>query len=175
MVESISPPSWGVLYWNQPCLSVCMSGFIQSIFSEPLNLLWPNLVWWCLIMGWSVMWNNADCFFKVKVTVRWQTLFKNENCNLSWGTSEWSWLYHYHCRELSCTLNAPSYAWTLKLGQQAVCGYACSNWLVGGRVCGHGELCHVDECGLHGTDWKADLHRAFCTLFPVQRRIVDIL
>ena len=56
---------------------------------------------------------------------------------------------------------------------RAVCGYACSNWLVGGSLCGHGELCHVDECGLHRTDWKADLHQAFCTLFPVQRSIVD--
>lgn len=44
--------------------------FCLRISSEPLYLLKPNLVWWCIAMTWSTM--HKDCFviFKVKVTVR---------------------------------------------------------------------------------------------------------
>ena len=47
-----------------------MSMNVQTIASEPLNLLLPNLVKWCIIMSWSVLWKDWFAVFKVKVTVK---------------------------------------------------------------------------------------------------------
>ena len=43
--------------------------FVQMIFSELLNLLLPNMVWWCIIMSQIVFQKNWFAVFKVKVTV----------------------------------------------------------------------------------------------------------
>ena len=42
--------------------------FIQMMFSESLNLLLPNLVWWCIIMSHIVFLRDRFTIFKVKVT-----------------------------------------------------------------------------------------------------------
>ena len=44
--------------------------FVQMIFSESLNLLLPNLVWWCIIMSQIVFKKDWFAVFKVKVTVK---------------------------------------------------------------------------------------------------------
>ena len=41
-------------------ISKCQWIFVQMIFSESLNLLLPNLVWWCIIMSQIVF--PKDCF-----------------------------------------------------------------------------------------------------------------
>ena len=43
--------------------SVCQWMFVQIIFSEPQNILLPNLVWWCSIMSQSVMWGKKIVFY----------------------------------------------------------------------------------------------------------------
>ena len=42
---------------------------VQMIFSDWLNLLRPNLVWWCIIMSQIVFQKDWFAVFKVKVTV----------------------------------------------------------------------------------------------------------
>ena len=44
--------------------------FIQMMFSESLNLLLPNLVWWCIILSQIVFQKDWFAVFKVKVTVK---------------------------------------------------------------------------------------------------------
>ena len=44
--------------------------FTWMISSQLLNLLQPNLVWLCSIIGQSVMWKDWLAIFKVKVTLR---------------------------------------------------------------------------------------------------------
>ena len=44
--------------------------FVQIVFSESLNLLLPNLVWWCIIMSQIVFKKNWLAVYKVKVTVK---------------------------------------------------------------------------------------------------------
>ena len=43
---------------------------VQMISSKPPNILFPNLVLWCIIMSWSVMQNDVFAIFIVKVTAR---------------------------------------------------------------------------------------------------------
>ena len=50
--------------------SKCKLVFVWPISSEPLNFLWPNLVCWCIIISWSVVWKDLCANFKVKVTAR---------------------------------------------------------------------------------------------------------
>ena len=50
-------------------ISKCQSMFAQMIFSESLNLLLPNLVWWCIIISQIVFQTDWFAIFKVKVTV----------------------------------------------------------------------------------------------------------
>ena len=47
----------------------CQWMFVQRISSESLNLLLPNLLWWCIIII-LVVFQNVVCVFKVKVTVK---------------------------------------------------------------------------------------------------------
>ena len=64
------------------------------ISSKPPNILFPNLVLWCIIMNRSV--RQKDCFaiFKVKFTARaqmikiWQFLSYLLNC---WSFCYWTW------------------------------------------------------------------------------------
>lgn len=49
------------------CFCVC---FVQKMSSEPMNPLLPNLLWWCIIMGWNVMQKYWVAVFKVMVTVK---------------------------------------------------------------------------------------------------------
>ena len=64
------------------------------ISSKPPNILFPNLVLWCIIMNRSV--RQKDCFaiFKVKFTLRaqmikiWQFLSYLLNC---WSFCYWTW------------------------------------------------------------------------------------
>ena len=44
--------------------------FVKMISSESLNLLLPNLVWWCIIMSQIVFQKDLFAVFKVKVTVK---------------------------------------------------------------------------------------------------------
>ena len=44
--------------------------FVQLMSSEPLNLFWSNMVWWCTIMSRGAMQKDCCANFKVKVTVR---------------------------------------------------------------------------------------------------------
>ena len=50
--------------------SKCRWMFVQAIFSEPLNLSLPNLVWRCIIMNQIVVQKDLFAIFKVKVTVK---------------------------------------------------------------------------------------------------------
>ena len=43
--------------------------FAQMISSEKLNLLLPNLIWWCIIMSHIVFQKDWFAVFKVKVTI----------------------------------------------------------------------------------------------------------
>ena len=65
--------------------------FFQMISSKPPNILFPNLVLWCIIMSWSVTQKDWLAIFKVRVTARalmtkvWQFLLYLLNC--------WSFCY----------------------------------------------------------------------------------
>ena len=50
--------------------SKCQWMFLQMIFSESLNLLLPNLVWWCIIMSQIVFQKDWFAVFKIKDTVK---------------------------------------------------------------------------------------------------------
>ena len=70
---------------------VKMLVFVQMIFSKPPNILFPNLVLWCIIMSRRVMQKDWFAIFKVKVTASahmikiWQFLLYLLNC--------WSFCY----------------------------------------------------------------------------------
>ena len=51
-------------------ISKCSWMFFQMIPSELLNLLRPNLVWWCIIISQIVFQKDWFVVFKVKVTVK---------------------------------------------------------------------------------------------------------
>ena len=77
---------------------VKMLMFVQMISSKPPNILFPNLVLWCIIMSWSVM--QRDWFAIFKVTARaplikiWQFLLYPLNC---WSfAGKLSLIVHYH-------------------------------------------------------------------------------
>ena len=57
-----------------PCVRlfscICLPGFVQKISSEQLSLLYPNLVWWCIVLSRCIMQKNGDAIFKFKVTIR---------------------------------------------------------------------------------------------------------
>ena len=65
---------------------VKMLMFVQMISSIPPNILFPNLVLWCIIMSQSVMQRDWFVIFKVKFTARahmikiWQFLLYLLNC-----------------------------------------------------------------------------------------------
>ena len=65
--------------------------FVQMISSKPPNILFPNLVLWCIIMSQSVMQKDWFAISKVTVTARahmikiWQFLLYLLNC--------WSFCY----------------------------------------------------------------------------------
>ena len=49
------------------CLCFCVSihpGIVKKIFLELPNLLWPNLVLWCIILNPSVMGKRFVCYFQ---------------------------------------------------------------------------------------------------------------
>ena len=46
----------GRVYWNRRVLvsvssCVCLLGFVQKISSGQLNLLYPSLIWWCIVLS----------------------------------------------------------------------------------------------------------------------------
>ena len=51
-------------------VSKCQWMTVRMIPSEMLNLLLPNLVWWCIIMSQIVFQKHWFAVFKVKVTVK---------------------------------------------------------------------------------------------------------
>ena len=51
-------------------ISKCQWMFVHMISSELLNLLLPNLVWWCIIMSQIVCQKDWLAVFKVNVTVK---------------------------------------------------------------------------------------------------------
>ena len=51
-------------------ISKCQWMFVQIIFSKSLNILLPNLVWWCISMTQIVFQKDWFAVFKVKVTVK---------------------------------------------------------------------------------------------------------
>ena len=60
-------------------ISKCQWMFVQMISSESLNLLLPNLVWWCIIMSQIVF--QKDWFAVFKVTVK-SNIIKIWLCNI---------------------------------------------------------------------------------------------
>ena len=48
-------------------ITKCQWMFVQMISSETLNLLLPNLVWWCIIMNQIIFQKDLFAVFKVKV------------------------------------------------------------------------------------------------------------
>ena len=60
--------------------------FLQIISSEPFKLLWPNLVWWCIIINRSVVQEKFDCYLKCQghsegsYNQLWQFLTSQQNC-----------------------------------------------------------------------------------------------
>ena len=80
--------------------------FIWMIFLESLNILLPNLVWWCSIMSQSVM-QNFFCVcavFKVRVTVRAHMIKKDSFYYIFWTVdslaAKLSLMIHHH--KLEC-------------------------------------------------------------------------
>ena len=51
-------------------ISKCQWMFVKMISSESLNLLLPDLVWWCIIMSQIVFQKDWFAVFEVKVTVK---------------------------------------------------------------------------------------------------------
>ena len=51
-------------------ISKCQWMFVKKIFSDLLNLLLQNLVWWCIIMSQIFFQKDWFAVFKVKVTVK---------------------------------------------------------------------------------------------------------
>ena len=76
---------------SRPQQRVKMLQFVQMISSKPPNILFSNLVLWCIIMSQSVMQKDWFAIFKVKVTASahvtkiWQLLLYLLNC--------WSFCY----------------------------------------------------------------------------------
>ena len=72
-------------------ISKCQWMFVQMVSSETLNLLLPNVVWWCIIMSQIGFETDWFAVFKFKVTVvdnmikMWQFLLYPLNC--------WSFCY----------------------------------------------------------------------------------
>ena len=51
-------------------ISNCQWMFVQMMFPKSLNLLLPNLAWWCIIMSQIVSQKDWFAVLKVKVTVK---------------------------------------------------------------------------------------------------------
>ena len=62
-------------HYKPKCLVKKFDCFIQGISSEPQNLLWPNLVWWCVIMIQCIMQKDWCINFKVKVQSNYDSLY----------------------------------------------------------------------------------------------------
>ena len=74
-VKMLGGGGGGGVYWNHRVLvsvssCICLPGFVQKIFSEQLNLLYLNLIWWSIVLSRCVVHKNWDAIFKVKVTIR---------------------------------------------------------------------------------------------------------
>ena len=71
---------------HQSLWKVKMLMFVQMVSSKLLNILFPNLVLWLIIMRWSVMQKDWFAIFRFKVTARahmikiWQFLLYLLNC-----------------------------------------------------------------------------------------------
>ena len=105
--------------------------FVWLISSEPQNLLWPNLVWWCTMMSQNVMQKDLCSYFRVKVTVRvyiikiWLFLLCLLNC---WSFCNQSLMVcHYN---LECFVR--------KLN----CSRSRSQWVFGWCLLNHGTFCY---------------------------------
>ena len=74
--------------------------FIWMIPPQLPNLLTPNFVWWCIIMGQNV--TQADWFavFKFKVTARAHLIRYDCFCHVSWTAdllaTKVNWMVHHH-------------------------------------------------------------------------------
>ena len=74
--------------------------FIWMIPPQLPNLLTPNVVWWCIIMGQNV--TQADWFavFKFKVTARAHLIRYDCFCHVSWTAdllaTKVNWMVHHH-------------------------------------------------------------------------------
>ena len=74
--------------------------FVQTIYSEPQNILLPNLVCLCNIISQNFMQKNWFTVFNVKVTTRayiikiWLFLNCWSVCNQTWfdSTASWAWV-----------------------------------------------------------------------------------
>ena len=76
--------------------SKCRRTIVRMIFSEPRNILSPNLVGCCIVMSWSVIRKNWYAIFKVKLTARahmiqiWLFVLYPLNC---WSFFKQTWFY----------------------------------------------------------------------------------
>ena len=78
--------------------------FIRTISPQLLNLLWPNLLWWCNIIGQSVMQEDWFAVFKVRVTVKADIIRYDCFYHIYWTDdfflTIFNWIVHHH--KLEC-------------------------------------------------------------------------
>ena len=58
--------------------------FVWIIFSEPWNILLPNLVWWCSIMSQSVIQKKLFAVFKVVASARAHIIKYDSSYSIFW-------------------------------------------------------------------------------------------
>ena len=99
-------------------------GFISMISSEPLKILQPNLVQWCIIMCHGIVQNVWTCHiavFRVKATVTESLVtfsgpLKYLPPNLVWQCVVTGWM-RFHAKRLDCYLQGQGHShmfWILR-------------------------------------------------------------
>ena len=77
---------------------------VQMISSKPPNILFPNLVLWCIIMSRSVMQKDWFAVFKFRVTVRAHLIRYDCFYHVCWTAdlfaTKFNWMVHHH--KLEC-------------------------------------------------------------------------
>ena len=100
-------------------ISKCQGMFVQMISSETLNLLLPDLVWWCIIMGQIVFQKDLFAVFKVKVTATFQNSVNVCAYDICWIAESFTTklgmvMCHYEqdclSKRLVCCLQGQSYS-----------------------------------------------------------------
>ena len=85
-------------------VKVKMLMYVQMISSKPPNILFPNLVLWCIIMSLSVMQKDWFAILKVKVTARAHMIKCNNFYCLFWTADPFATRLGLivHCHKPGC-------------------------------------------------------------------------